>query len=413
MRILLYTGKGGVGKTTVAAATGLTLAARGPEDARHVGRRGPLPRRRLRPRRSASRTATAASRSPVAENLWIQEVDVTEEIGRHWKDISGYITTLLAVTGVEEVLAEELAIFPGMEEVSALLYVNRYAREKAYDVLILDCAPTGESLRFVSLPPTLDWYMKKLFRIERSLLKVARPVAERVTDLPLPPDRYFDNVQSLAEKLDGVDALLKDPKTTTVRLVTNAEKIVIRETQRAFMYFGLYGFTVDAVIVNRLLPDGVDDPFFDKWRRTQAQFLEEARRYFDPVPIWTLPLHDDQVVGSRGPRGARRATSTATATRRPRSGRRPPYRYAKKGGRLRPDAGAPVRREGRGRAGGRLGRPDRPDRQRPAPHSHPADALGLHAVGGEGGGREADGPLRKGAGRGRAQPRGSARERPS
>ena len=116
-----------------------------------------------------------------------------------------------------------------------------------YDVLILDCAPTGESLRFVSLPPTLDWYMRKVFRMQRALLKVARPVAARMADVPLPPDRYFDNVQSLAEKLEGVDALLKDPKTTTVRLVTNPEKIVIRETQRAFMYFGLYGFTVDAV----------------------------------------------------------------------------------------------------------------------------------------------------------------------
>jgi len=175
--------------------------------------------------------------------------------------------------------------------------VNRYAKEKAFDVLILDCAPTGESLRFVSLPPTLDWYMTKLFRIQRNILKVARPVAKKVANLPLPPDRYFDNVQSLAEKLDGVDALLKDPKTTTVRLVTNAEKIVIKETQRAFMYFGLYGFTVDAVIVNRLLPEGMHDPFFDKWRKTQGLFLEEAHRYFDPVPLFTLPLRDDQVLG--------------------------------------------------------------------------------------------------------------------
>lgn len=299
MRILLYTGKGGVGKTTVAAATGMTLAARGQRtlvlsvDAAHsLGDAFDLDGRLADKRRG--------SPLPVAENLWIQEVDVTEEIGRHWPDISGYIATLLAVTGIEEVLAEELAIFPGMEEVSALLYVNRYARENAYDVLILDCAPTGESLRFVSLPPTLDWYMKKLFRIERSFLKVARPMAEKVTSLPIPSERYFDNVKALAEKLDGVDALLKDPKTTTVRLVTNAEKIVLRETQRAFMYFGLYGFTVDAVIVNRLLPGSLGDPFFEKWRKTQDRFLAEAKRYFDPVPIWTVPLKDDQVVGAAG-----------------------------------------------------------------------------------------------------------------
>lgn len=296
MRIILFTGKGGTGKTTVAAATGLTLAAQGLKtlvmsvDAAHsLADSFDLPGSLTDKHRGEA--------VPVAENLWIQEVDVTEEIGRHWKDISGYITSLLAVTGVEEVLAEELAIFPGMEEVSALLYVNRYAKEKAFDVLILDCAPTGESLRFVSLPPTLDWYMTKLFRIQRNILKVARPVAKKVANVPLPPDRYFDNVQSLAEKLEGVDALLKDPKTTTVRLVTNAEKIVIKETQRAFMYFGLYGFTVDAVIVNRLLPAKMHDPFFDKWRKTQAQFLEEAHRYFDPVPLFTLPLRDDQVLG--------------------------------------------------------------------------------------------------------------------
>lgn len=330
MRILLYTGKGGVGKTTVAAATGITLAARGVktlvmsvDPAHSLADSFDLP--------VALTDKGGGKPVPAGENLWIQEVDVTEEIGRHWKDISGYITTLLHVTGVEEVLAEELAIFPGMEEVSALLYVNQYARENAYDVLILDCAPTGESLRFVSLPPTLDWYMKKLFRLERSLLKVARPVAKRVADVPLPPDRYFENVKSLAEKLDGVDELLKDPKTTTVRLVTNAEKIVIKETQRAFMYFGLYGFTVDAVIVNRLLPENVADPFFAKWRKTQAEFLKEAHRYFDPVPIWTLPLRDDQVVGktSLGELGR-----TLYGDRDPAASYRvvAPYRYAKKGG---------------------------------------------------------------------------------
>jgi arsenite-transporting ATPase len=331
MRIILFTGKGGTGKTTVAAATGLTLAAQGLKtlvmsvDAAHsLADSFDLP--------GALTDKHRGEAVPVAENLWIQEVDVTEEIGRHWKDISGYITALLAVTGVEEVLAEELAIFPGMEEVSALLYVNRYAKEKAFDVLILDCAPTGESLRFVSLPPTLDWYMTKLFRIQRNILKVARPVAKKVANVPLPPDRYFDNVQSLAEKLDGVDALLKDPKTTTVRLVTNAEKIVIKETQRAFMYFGLYGFTVDAVIVNRLLPRGMHDPFFDKWRKTQGVFLEEAHRYFDPVPLFTLPLRDDQVLGAAALLSLGTelwAGRDAAASFRSDA----PYRYAKQNGR--------------------------------------------------------------------------------
>ena len=331
MRILLFTGKGGVGKSTVAAATGQLLASRGQRtlvlsvDAAH----SLADAFDLDVRLTDRHRGNAFS---VAPNLWIQEVDVTEEIGRHWKDISAYITTLLAVTGVEEVLAEELAIFPGMEEVSALLHVNRYAREKAYDVLILDCAPTGESLRFVSLPPTLDWYMKKLFRLEKSLLKVARPVMRTMTDVPLPPERYFENVQSLAEQLDGVDALLKDPATTTVRLVTNPEKIVLRETQRAFMYFGLYGLTVDAVIVNRVLPQGVSDPFFDQWRRTQDASLAEAHRYFDPVPVLTLPLREDQVVG---PGPLLDLGRTLWEGRDPAAAFRveAPYRYRKNGGR--------------------------------------------------------------------------------
>jgi arsenite/tail-anchored protein-transporting ATPase len=330
MRILLYTGKGGVGKTTVAAATGLALAARGKKTlVLSVDPAHSLADSFDLPVSLADKGRGAAVQ--VNENLWIQELDITEEIGRHWKDISGYITTLLAVTGVEEVLAEELAIFPGMEEVSALLYVNQYAREEAYDVLILDCAPTGESLRFVSLPPTLDWYMKKLFKLERTLLRVARPIAAKAVDVPLPPDRYFENVQTLAQKLDGVDELLKDPKRTTVRLVTNAEKIVIKETQRAFMYFGLYGFTIDAVIVNKLLPEGVHDPFFDKWRKTQEQFLGEAHRYFDPVPILTLPLFDDQVVGRAGLEELGRVLY---AERDPAASYRTdaPYRFAKKPG---------------------------------------------------------------------------------
>ena len=331
MRILLFTGKGGVGKTTVAAATGLTLAARGLKtlvmsvDAAHsLADAFDIP--------GALTDKHGGNPVPVAENLWIQEVDVTEEIGRHWKDVSGYITTLLAVTGVEEVLAEELAIFPGMDELSALLYVNQYAREGAYDVLVLDCAPTGESLRFVSLPPTLDWYMRKLFRVHKKLLKVARPVAQAMMDVPLPPDRYLDNVQSLAAKLEGVDALLKDPQTTTVRLVTNAEKIVLRETQRAFMYFGLYGFTVDTVIVNRVLPPGVVDPFFDRWRKTQAEFLAEAHRYFDPVPVFTLELKEDQVVGEAALADLGRSLYGLTdpaASHRVEA----PYRYRKRAGR--------------------------------------------------------------------------------
>ena len=218
-----------------------------------------------------------------------------------------------------------------MEEVSLLLYINHYVREKEFDVILLDCAPTGESIRFISVPTTLDWYIKKIFKMEKTLAKVVGPVAKRIYNVPIPGDEYFDAIEHLFERLRGVDQLMIDPEVTSVRLIANPEKIVIKETQRAFMYFGLYGFTVDAVIVNRLLPPMVGEGFFDKWRKTQALFLAEAKRYFDPVPIWTVPLKDDQVVGVEGLaelgralyEGADPAASFRTTA---------PYRYQKRPG---------------------------------------------------------------------------------
>ena len=175
----------------------------------------------------------------VNKNLWIQELDIQEEIQRHWGDIHKYLSRLLNTTGMDEVLAEELAVFPGMEEVSLLLYINQYVRTKKFDVILLDCAPTGESLRFISIPATLEWYMKKIFKMERLLAKYVGPVAKRVVDFPLPDDDYFDAIEKLFEQLKGVDQILMDPKVTTVRLISNPEKVVLKETQRAFMYFCL------------------------------------------------------------------------------------------------------------------------------------------------------------------------------
>ncbi len=152
--------------------------------------------------------------------------------------------------------AEELAILPGMEELSAMMYINQYRREERYDVIVLDAAPTAESLRFISMPTTLDWYMKHIFPFQRNLLKAVRPIANRVAPFELPTDSYFVNIRELFQKLEGVDEILEDPHTTSVRLVTNPEKMVLRETQRAFVYFSLHGLTVDSVIVNRVLPGG-------------------------------------------------------------------------------------------------------------------------------------------------------------
>jgi len=296
MRIILYSGKGGVGKTSISAASGLELARRGyrtlvmsVDPAHSLSDCFDL-EKGLMDHESGQLVS-------VAKNLWIQEVDVQEEISRHWEAVYAYVAALLNVSGLEKTVAEELAIFPGMEEVSSLLYVNQYARERQFDVILLDCAPTGESLRFVSIPTTLEWYMAKIFKIERHAMRVARPVINALTSVPLPEDSYFKNLQDLYRKLSGMDKLLADPKTTTVRLVTNPEKMVLKETQRAFTFFCLYGLTVDAVIVNRILPGTVHDQFFNSWRDTQERWVQAIEEFFAPVPVWRVPLFEDEVLG--------------------------------------------------------------------------------------------------------------------
>ena len=296
MRIILYTGKGGVGKTSISAATGLELARRGYrtlvmsiDPAHSLSDAFDLEKRLM--------DHEAGKLVNISKNLWIQEVDVQEEISRHWNSVYGYVSALLNVSGLEQTLAEELAIFPGMEEVSSLLYVNQYVREKSFDVMLLDCAPTGESLRFVSIPTTLEWYMSKLFKIERRVMKMVRPMLSTVAGVPLPQEEYFQNLESLHRKLAGIDQLLADPKVTTVRLVTNPEKVVLKETQRAFTYFCLFGLTIDAVIVNRILPEKVHDTFFNSWRDTQERWTQSVEEFFAPVPVWRVPLFEDEVLG--------------------------------------------------------------------------------------------------------------------
>jgi arsenite-transporting ATPase len=184
-----------------------------------------------------------------------------------------------------------------MEELSAMMYVNQFRREGSYDVIVLDCAPTAESMRFVSMPTTLEWYMKHIFPFQRGILKAVRPLANRVSPVELPGDSYFANIQTLFAKLDGIGDLLEDPKTTSVRLVTNPERMVLRETQRAFVYFSLHGLTVDGIIANRVLPQTVTDAYFEEWRKSQAAILDEIDTYFSPVPVKRVPLFTHEVLG--------------------------------------------------------------------------------------------------------------------
>jgi arsenite/tail-anchored protein-transporting ATPase len=296
LRIIFFAGKGGVGKTSVAAATGIQSAESGARtlimslDVAHslidifdLGRHL-LDQNRGKPIK-------------VAERLWIQEMDIQEEIRKNWGAIHQYLSLLLNTTGLDEILAEELAILPGMEEVSLLLYINEYVQKKKFDVIILDCAPTGESLRFISIPTTLEWYMSKVFKMEKTLAKLARPLAKRIYDVPLPGDDYFKALENLFDRLQGVDRILTDPQITTVRLVTNPEKIVLKETQRAFMYFSLYRMLIDGIIMNRIFPSGLRDEYFKDWKKNQENYRKKAEEYFHPIPIFSVPLFRGEILG--------------------------------------------------------------------------------------------------------------------
>ncbi len=285
-----------MGKTSVAAATGLVLATRGLKtivlslDPAHS----------LSDAFDLDKSLMDKNRGQpiqVADELWIQELDIYEEIEKNWGEVHSYISVLLNTSGIEDILAEELAILPGMEEISALLYVNRYVKEKSYDVIILDCAPTAESIRFVSLPKTLEWYMKKVFSLERRIASMMRPVAKRISDIPLPEDRYFVSIERLFKRLQGVDRILNDPKLTTVRLVTNAEKMVLRETQRAFMFFSLHQLCIDAIILNRIFADDSSSNFVNRWQKSQKEYMELVESYFHPIPVLCAPFYQREVIG--------------------------------------------------------------------------------------------------------------------
>jgi arsenite-transporting ATPase len=296
MRILLFSGKGGVGKTSLAAATGVKLAELGYrtlvmsiDPAHSLGDSFNLEAELFH--------AQTSDPLPITDKLSIFELNIQKEIRRHWGEISSYVSSVLRTTGISGVEAEELAILPGMEELSAMMYINQYKREQTYDVIVLDAAPTAESMRFISMPTTLDWYMKHIFPFQRNLLKAVRPIANRVAPFELPTDSYFVNIRNLFEKLEGVDEIMEDPQITSVRLVTNPEKMVLRETQRAFVYFSLHGLTVDTVVVNRVLPADVRDAFFSEWHASQEQVLHEIEDYFAPVPVKRVPLFSREVLG--------------------------------------------------------------------------------------------------------------------
>jgi arsenite-transporting ATPase len=199
---------------------------------------------------------------------------------------------------LDEIESEELALIPGLDEVFSLADVKRHHDEGIYDALIVDCAPTGETLRLLSLPDVISWYMERIFPVERRVMGVLRPVAKKVTTLPLPGEEVYDAVRRFYDRLDGVRRILTDGAVTSVRLVVNPERMVIAEAKRTFTYLNLFGYRVDAIVANRLLPDAVSDPYFARWKRVQAEHLTTIHEAFAPVPILAARLRETELIGS-------------------------------------------------------------------------------------------------------------------
>jgi arsenite-transporting ATPase len=290
MRIILYTGKGGVGKTTVAAATALSSAG--------LGHRTLVistdPAHSLA---DAFDRRLGAEPTPIHRNLWGQEINVLEEIRANWGEVARYLAALFASEGVDEVVAEEMAVLPGTDELCGLLQIRRHAADGRFDVLIVDCAPTAETLRLLSFPDAARWYMEKLFPWERRLMRAVRPAIQPLVDIPLPRDQVFAGIERLFRRVEEVRRLLTDARRSTVRLVLNPEKMVIKEAQRALTYLSLYGYTVDAVVNNRVFPDEPGERILSRWRRIQARYGEQIRHAFAPLPVWEIPFFDQEVVG--------------------------------------------------------------------------------------------------------------------
>ena len=289
-RIILYTGKGGVGKTTVAAATALRAADLG-------YRTVVLSTDPAHSLADAFGVPLGPEPVPVASNLWGQETDVYYNLRRWWGTVHNWLRALLLWQGMDDMEADEVAAVPGMEELANLLWVNNHHEGGDYDVVVVDCAPTGETLRLLSFPDSARWWIDKLLPIQRRLSRVLRPVMRPLTSMPVPEQEVFDAIEDLVRQLAQLHAVLSDQGLSSVRLVVNPEKMVIRETQRTFTYLNLYGYVTDAIVCNRVLPSDVGDGYFARWKEAQEGYLQLIDEAFAPLPVLSIPLLRDEVTG--------------------------------------------------------------------------------------------------------------------
>ena len=290
MRVLLFTGKGGVGKTTVAAATAVRAA--------RAGHRTMIMSTDPAHSLADSFDVEIGSRATqIAENLWAEQIDAQERLEANWREIQEYFVQLMNWAGVDTIQAEELSVIPGLDEIFALIDVKRYVDGGGHDLLVVDCAPTAETLRLLSLPEIMNWYIERIFPVERRVVKAVRPLVTKITSLPIADDRFFASVERLHRNLDAVRRILTDDQVSSVRLVVNPEKMVIAEARRTYTYLSLFGYRVDSIVVNRIIPESVTDPYFGKWKEIQAEHLASVHDSFDPVPILTARLFDREMVG--------------------------------------------------------------------------------------------------------------------
>ena len=289
MRILLFTGKGGVGKSTIAAATASLAAESGRRtlvlstDAAHS---------------LADALGVTVGDEPeqVATDLFVHQVDAQRRFEQSWAEIQGYLLSVLEVAGVDPVAAEELTVIPGAEEVLALLELRLHALSEEWETVIVDCAPTAETLRLLALPEALGWYMTRVFPVERRVVKALKPVLTRAVGVPMPEDDVFSAVERLHAELDEVRAMLTGPEAG-VRLVLTPEQVVLAEARRSFTTLSLFGYRVDGVIANRVFPGGGEDPWRQGWVDAQAEVLAEVEQSFAGLPVWRSEYRRPEPVG--------------------------------------------------------------------------------------------------------------------
>jgi arsenite-transporting ATPase len=290
VRTLLFTGKGGVGKTTVAAAT----AVRSADEGRRTLILSTDPAHSLG---DVFATDLGDRPLPIGDNLFGQQLDAQQRMDDSWAEIKHYLVDVFSWAGVDGIEAEELSVFPGLDEVFALTDIKTFAESGDWDALIVDCAPTAETIRLLSLPDILSWYMDRIFPTSRRVNRILGPVLSRVSTLPVAGDEVFKAARRFYDRLDGIKALLADAGSASVRLVVNPEKMVIAEARRTYTYLSLFGYRVDAVVANRVLPATLRDPWFDQWKAIHVARLAEIDEAFAPLPVLRAELAAQEPIG--------------------------------------------------------------------------------------------------------------------